>query len=281
MEQVRRISGAVAPDYTFLVIDAMTGQDAVDTAGRLPTHPRHRRRDPLQARRRRPRRRRAQRQGGDRQADRLRLDGGEARRLRAVPPRPHGRAHPRHGRRADADRARRAGVREGPGRGRRVEADGGSVHPRRLPRADAAAEEDGPARRAARDDAGHAQGAQGRPDRRRRPQAGRGDHPLDDARGAGDAPDHQRLAAHPHRPRLGHVAERREPPGQAVQRDAEDDEALRHGRQVGKGKKGKGRARSVPWPGARWRPPRPGRADGRAATCRASLAAFPVPADNL
>ena len=32
MEQVRLISGAVAPDYTFLVIDAMTGQDAVNTA---------------------------------------------------------------------------------------------------------------------------------------------------------------------------------------------------------------------------------------------------------
>src|SRR3954454_19472738 len=32
MDQVRRISGAVQPDYTFLVIDAMTGQDAVTTA---------------------------------------------------------------------------------------------------------------------------------------------------------------------------------------------------------------------------------------------------------
>jgi signal recognition particle subunit SRP54 len=32
MEQVRLISGAVAPTYTFLVIDAMTGQDAVQTA---------------------------------------------------------------------------------------------------------------------------------------------------------------------------------------------------------------------------------------------------------
>jgi signal recognition particle subunit SRP54 len=32
MEQVRLISGAVAPNYTFLVIDAMTGQDAVQTA---------------------------------------------------------------------------------------------------------------------------------------------------------------------------------------------------------------------------------------------------------
>ncbi|MGH9135470.1 MAG: signal recognition particle protein [Acidimicrobiales bacterium] len=32
MDQVRRISGAVNPNYTFLVIDAMTGQDAVTTA---------------------------------------------------------------------------------------------------------------------------------------------------------------------------------------------------------------------------------------------------------
>jgi signal recognition particle subunit SRP54 len=32
MDQVRQISAAVQPDYTFLVIDAMTGQDAVSTA---------------------------------------------------------------------------------------------------------------------------------------------------------------------------------------------------------------------------------------------------------
>lgn len=32
MEQVRQISAAVEPDYTFLVIDAMTGQDAVGVA---------------------------------------------------------------------------------------------------------------------------------------------------------------------------------------------------------------------------------------------------------
>ncbi|HEY1990757.1 MAG TPA: signal recognition particle protein [Acidimicrobiales bacterium] len=32
MEEVRDIAGAVVPDYTFLVIDAMTGQDAVSTA---------------------------------------------------------------------------------------------------------------------------------------------------------------------------------------------------------------------------------------------------------
>ena len=35
MEQVRLISGAVSPNYTFLVIDAMTGQDAVETAERF------------------------------------------------------------------------------------------------------------------------------------------------------------------------------------------------------------------------------------------------------
>ena len=32
MDEVRRVSGAVSPRYTFLVIDAMTGQDAVATA---------------------------------------------------------------------------------------------------------------------------------------------------------------------------------------------------------------------------------------------------------
>ncbi|MEY3033918.1 MAG: signal recognition particle protein [Actinomycetota bacterium] len=32
MDQIRRISGELSPDYTFLVIDAMTGQDAVNVA---------------------------------------------------------------------------------------------------------------------------------------------------------------------------------------------------------------------------------------------------------
>ncbi|MBA3303932.1 MAG: signal recognition particle protein [Actinomycetota bacterium] len=32
MDEVRRISGAIEPDYTFLVVDAMTGQDAVSVA---------------------------------------------------------------------------------------------------------------------------------------------------------------------------------------------------------------------------------------------------------
>ena len=32
MDEIAGISDAVAPDYTFLVVDAMTGQDAVNTA---------------------------------------------------------------------------------------------------------------------------------------------------------------------------------------------------------------------------------------------------------
>ena len=55
MEQVRQISASVEPDYTFLVIDAMTGQDAVGVAEAFHADARHRRRHPVQARRRRPR----------------------------------------------------------------------------------------------------------------------------------------------------------------------------------------------------------------------------------
>ena len=32
MEEIRQVSGAIQPDYTFLVVDAMTGQDAVNVA---------------------------------------------------------------------------------------------------------------------------------------------------------------------------------------------------------------------------------------------------------
>ena len=102
----------------------------------------------------------------------------------------------------------------------------GPVHARRLPRADAAAQEDGPARRPARDDAGHAQGAEERRDRRRPAQAGRGDHPLDDPAGAAASPElinGSRRAAH--RQRSRHDDRRGQPPRQAVHRDAEDDEA--------------------------------------------------------
>ena len=40
MEQVRQISAAITPDYMFLVVDAMTGQDAVKTAERSTRHSR-------------------------------------------------------------------------------------------------------------------------------------------------------------------------------------------------------------------------------------------------
>ena len=97
MEQVRQVSVTVQPNYTFLVVDAMTGQDAVTVAeafnealaidgvilskldGDAP-----RRRCPL-------------REGSDRATDRVRVDGREGRRLRAVPPGSHGEPHPRHG----------------------------------------------------------------------------------------------------------------------------------------------------------------------------------------
>ena len=63
--------------------------------------------------------------------DRLRLDRREAGRLRAVPPRPHGRPHPRHGRRAHPDREGRAELRQGRGRQGRRQAAGGRRSPSR------------------------------------------------------------------------------------------------------------------------------------------------------
>ena len=51
MEEIRGISAATEPHYTFLVIDAMIGQDAVTHGQGLPRDPRPRRRDPHQARR--------------------------------------------------------------------------------------------------------------------------------------------------------------------------------------------------------------------------------------
>ena len=63
--------------------------------------------------------------------DRLHLHGREAGRLRAVPPRPHGRPDPRHGRRAHAHREGRAARRPGPGRGQPVAARSRGVSPSR------------------------------------------------------------------------------------------------------------------------------------------------------
>ena len=148
-------------------------------AGRL------RRRRADQARRRRPRRRRALGQGGDRQADHLRVDRRADRAARALPPRADGLADPRHGRRAVADREGGGGLGRRSGRGARAQDPQAGVHARGLPRPDAPGAQDGPALERARDDARHGQadeaaspGGHGRA--RARPAGG--DHPLDDAR---------------------------------------------------------------------------------------------------
>ena len=102
MDQVRRISEAVEPNYTFLVVDAMTGQDAVTVAeafhetleldGVILS-----KLDGGMAVRRCPSRE---------VIGRCHIrHGREDGRLRPVPPRPHGGTDPRHGRRALADRA--------------------------------------------------------------------------------------------------------------------------------------------------------------------------------
>ena len=116
MKELAEIKKRIKPHDVLLVVDAMTGQDAVNVAEQFAEVAELRRRGAVQARRRRPRRRRAVGQGGHRQADPLRLHGREARRLRALPPRPDGPAHPRHGRRDDARREGRAADRRAPGR---------------------------------------------------------------------------------------------------------------------------------------------------------------------
>ena len=60
---------------------------------------------------------------------------------------------------------------------------------------------------------------------------------------------HQRLAAQSHRPRFGYLALRRQPPGQAVLRDAEDDEALRRAGNQGQAGRQARRPRRDAWRG--------------------------------
>ena len=164
MEQVRQISQAVQPNYTFLVIDAMTGQDAVGVAEAFHAT--------------------------------LAIDGvimskldGDARTTAARrstlkevigrpitfastgeklnefeqfhPDRMAGRILGMGDMLSLIEQAEQAFEKDA-GRGRCREDDGGGVHPRRLPRTDAGPEEDGPARQPPRDDAGpYRQGAEG------------------------------------------------------------------------------------------------------------------------
>ena len=57
MEELRNIKATVKPQEILLVVDAMTGQDAVNVAKTFNERAGHRRRDPDQAGRRYPRRR--------------------------------------------------------------------------------------------------------------------------------------------------------------------------------------------------------------------------------
>ena len=204
MEQVRLISGAVDPDYTFLVVDAMTGQDAVQTAEAFHST--------------------------------LQIDGvimskmdgdargGAALSVKEVIGRPIAFAstgekleefeqfHP--DRMASRilgmgdmltliEQAEKAFTEE------QAEAAAAKLMEGQFTLDDfleqmQALKKMGPLGRAHGDDAGHAQGAEGRQDRRRRPEAHRGDHHVDDPRGAHVPQHHPRHTACPHRCRLGH-----------------------------------------------------------------------------
>ena len=111
-------------------------------------------------------------------------NGEKLDRLRRLPPRPDGLAHPRHGRRAHPDRAGREGVRRTsrPRRWPRKLAERRRLHPRRLPRADAAVRKMGSMSKMLGMLPG--MGAVPRPARelrRARDRPDPGDHPVDDA----------------------------------------------------------------------------------------------------
>ena len=144
MTEVARISDAVEPHYTFLVVDSMVGQDAVSTAeafhatlevdGIILTK--------LDGDARGGAARPVCRRGG-RPPGRVRVSRREDRRLRAVPSRPHGQPDTRHGRRAHAHREGRAGLRGGRSRSSRTATGRGHLHARRLRRPAPAAAQDG------------------------------------------------------------------------------------------------------------------------------------------
>ncbi len=188
MDEVRRISEAVDPNYTFLVVDAMTGQDAVNVAESFHAT--------------------------------LALDGviltkldGDARGGAALsvkevvgkpiafvstgekvgdfdlfhPDRLAGRILGMGDMLTLIEKAEQV-YEEDEAEAAAAKLLEGRVHPRRLPRADAADQEDGPAERARVDAAGRAQGGARRRDRRPPDRPGRGHHPLDDARASAPGP---------------------------------------------------------------------------------------------
>ena len=184
MEELAQIKKRVKPHDVLLVVDAMTGQDAVNVAeqfaqtanfdGVLLTK--------LDGDAR----------GGAAlsvkavtgQADPLRVHGREARRLRALPPRSHGPANPGHGRRDDARREGRARVRRGQGGRAGAQDPAPGVHLRRFPRPAAPDPAHGAADRPPEDDPGDGRAAREHEGRRARARPHPGDHHLDDGRGA-------------------------------------------------------------------------------------------------
>ena len=206
MDEIKQVHAAIKPAETLFVVDAMTGQDAANTAkafndalpltGVVLT-----------------------KVDGD-------ARGGAALSVRAITGKPikfprHGRKSealdpfhpdrvasriPRHGRRAQPDRTGRAEPRPRQGREAGEEdQEGQGLRPGRLPRPVATDEEHGRPRRA------HGQAADAR---RGQPgadgqcpgccgetvQADGGDHQLDDARRTARSGNDQRLAQAPHRP---------------------------------------------------------------------------------
>ena len=113
------------------------GRRRADRPGRgqhrahLPRADRHHRHRADPDGRRRPRRCRAQHAPRHRPADQAGRHGREARRAGAVPPRPGGLAHPRHGRRRLAGREGGRAGRQGRGREARQEDGQGQLRPRR------------------------------------------------------------------------------------------------------------------------------------------------------
>ena len=195
MQELKDIRKAVRPTSILLVVDAMTGQDAVNVAEQF--------------------------------SEAVDFDGvimtkldGDARggaalsvkqvtgkpivfastgeklgRLRALPPRPHGAADPRDGRRPVVHRARRAAGGGGRGEGARAQDAQGRVHPRGLPRPAADDAPHGAAAVAAGDAARVRRPADEEHEgRRARARPHRGDHAVDDARGAPPPRAHQGLA---------------------------------------------------------------------------------------
>ena len=127
MAEIKALHAAINPVETLFVVDAMTGQDAANTAKAFSEALAADRRGADQDRRRRPRRRRAVGALHHRPADQVHRRRREARRPGCVPSRPRRQPHPRHGRRAVAwsSRCESAGR---PGQGR-------TSWPRRSPRA--------------------------------------------------------------------------------------------------------------------------------------------------